>query len=176
MHEGPRAADLTHQNGPKAGEWMDLTHQNGPNASEQTTKQLFIETTKDAKSVIAEVEAMRQVAKKGIKQWTAWLRPDIFDDGSLNEQPMKKPRAFMDVGDVESMSKGCWGAAKWVLGQARTYCVNGYSPSAEVDEQPIMSKAPGNGGGDDGDLATGIANLVANLFGDPFDERGLNKL
>ena len=41
-------------------------------------------------------------------------RPDIFDDGSLSEQPFKKVKAFTDVGNIESMSKERWGAAKWV--------------------------------------------------------------
>ncbi|CAE7900938.1 unnamed protein product, partial [Symbiodinium necroappetens] len=49
-------------------------------------------------------------------------RPDIFDDGCLCEQPLKKVKAFTDVGNIESMSKERWGAAKWVRGQARTYC------------------------------------------------------
>ena len=33
------------------------------------------------------------------------FRPDIFDDGSLAEQPFKKVKAFTDVGNIESMSK-----------------------------------------------------------------------
>ena len=56
------------------------------------------------------------------------LRPDIFNDGTLSEQPFKKLKAFTDVGNVESMSKERWGAAKWVKGQPRLYCVNDFGP------------------------------------------------
>ena len=59
------------------------------------------------------------------------LRPDIFDDGTLPEQPFKKLKAFTDVGNIESMSKEQWGAVKWVKGQPRIYCVNDYDRKAE---------------------------------------------
>ena len=54
------------------------------------------------------------------------FRPDIFDDGTLSEQPFKKLKAFTDVGNSESMSKERWGAAKWVKGQLRIYCALSY--------------------------------------------------
>jgi len=44
------------------------------------------------------------------------FRPDIFDDGTFCEQQFKKIKAFTDVGNIESMSKERWGAAKWVKG------------------------------------------------------------
>lgn len=44
------------------------------------------------------------------------FRPDIFDDGTFCEQQFKKIKAFTDVGNIESMSKEWWGAAKWVKG------------------------------------------------------------
>jgi len=44
------------------------------------------------------------------------FRPDIFDDGTLSGQQFKKLKAFTDVGNVESMSKERWGAAKWMKG------------------------------------------------------------
>ena len=47
------------------------------------------------------------------------LRPDIFANGSLTEQPFKKIKAFTDVGNIEAMSKTRWGAAKRVWGQPR---------------------------------------------------------
>ena len=58
---------------------------------------------------------------------------DIFDDGSLSEQPFKKVKAFTDVGNVESMSKERWGA-KWVKGQPRIYCVNDFDSKKEPED------------------------------------------
>ena len=67
------------------------------------------------------------------------MRPDIFDDGSLCEQPFKKVKAFTDVGNIESMSKERWGAAKWVKGQTRIYCVNDFDVKAEPKlNQPLL--------------------------------------
>ena len=72
------------------------------------------------------------------------LRPDIFDDGTLPEQPFKKLKAFTDVGNIESMSKERWGAAKWVKGQPRIYCVNDYDRNAEPkNDLPILSHRQG---------------------------------
>ncbi|CAE7636266.1 unnamed protein product, partial [Symbiodinium necroappetens] len=66
-------------------------------------------------------------------------RPDIFDDGTLSEQPFKKVKAFTDVGNIESMSKERWGAAKWVKGQARIYCVNDFDVKSEPPlDQPLI--------------------------------------
>ena len=72
------------------------------------------------------------------------FRPDIFDDGSLCEQPFKKVKAFTDVGNIESMSKERWGAAKWVRGQPRIYCVNDFEPETEpAFDIPILAQREG---------------------------------
>ena len=39
-------------------------------------------------------------------------RPDIFDDGSLPEQPMRKLKSFCDVRNT-ILTKERWGAAKF---------------------------------------------------------------
>ena len=64
------------------------------------------------------------------------LRPDIFDDGTLPEQPFKKLKAVTDVGNIESMSKERWGAAKRVKGQPRIYCVNDYDAQGGAPKRP----------------------------------------
>ena len=75
------------------------------------------------------------------------FRPDIFDDGTCCEQQFKKIKAFTDVGNVESMSKERWGAAKWVKGHLRLYCVNGFDAAQEPkDDMPIMQKQSGQHG------------------------------
>lgn len=56
---------------------------------------------------------------------------DIFDDGDMSEQPVKKMKAFLDVGDLAAMSRERWGAAKWVQGQCRIACANQYDRDAE---------------------------------------------
>ena len=72
------------------------------------------------------------------------FRPDIFDDGSLCEQHFKKVKAFTDVGNIESMSKERWGAAKWVRGQPRIYCVNDFEPETEpAFDIPILAQREG---------------------------------
>ena len=73
---------------------------------------------------------------------------DIFDDGTCCcEQQFKKIKAFTDVGNIESMSKERWGAAKWVKGQLRLYCVNGFDAAQEPkDDMPIMQKQSGQHG------------------------------
>ena len=65
------------------------------------------------------------------------MRPDIFDEGSLCEQPFKKVKAFTDLGNIESMSKERWGAAKWVRGQSRIYCVNDF----DINTEPTLDQA-----------------------------------
>ena len=48
-------------------------------------------------------------------------------------------KAFTDVGNIESMSKERWGAAKWVRGQARIYCVNDFDIKSEPAlDQPLL--------------------------------------
>ena len=48
-------------------------------------------------------------------------------------------KAFTDVGNIESMSKDRWGAAKWVKGQARIYCVNDFDIKSEPAlDQPLL--------------------------------------
>ncbi|CAE7639351.1 unnamed protein product, partial [Symbiodinium sp. CCMP2456] len=83
---------------------------------------------------------IRRVGKTG----EVVFRPDIFDDGSLCEQPFKKVKAFTDVGNIESMSKERWGAAKWVRGQPRLYCVNDFEPETEpANDLPILAQRQG---------------------------------
>jgi hypothetical protein len=66
-------------------------------------------------------------------------RPNIFDDGSLREQPVRKTKSFCHVGNVEDMSMERWGAAKWVLNQLRIFCANEYDLSSEPkDERPLV--------------------------------------
>lgn len=75
------------------------------------------------------------------------FRPDIFDDGSFCEQQFKKIKAFTDVGNIEAMSKERWGAAKWVKGQLRMYCVNDFDAQREPkDDMPILQKRAGQHG------------------------------
>ncbi len=75
------------------------------------------------------------------------FRPDIFDDGTFCEQQFKKIKAFTDVGNIESMSKERWGAAKWVKGQLRLYCVNDFDAAREPkDDMPVMQKREGRQG------------------------------
>ena len=65
-------------------------------------------------------------------------RPDIYDDGSLIEQPMKKVKAFTDVGNIEAMVMARWTAAKWVIGQLRIWAVNDFDASKEpADKDPL---------------------------------------
>ena len=100
------------------------------------------------------------------------MRPDIFDDGTLSDQPFRKVKAFTDVGNIESMSKErqdvladvldtvglkhkdvrrcfllllCrWGAAKWAKGQTRIYCVNEFEENTEPKlDQPLIQQAAG---------------------------------
>eukprot|EP00438_Fugacium_kawagutii_P012958 Skav206848 [mRNA] locus=scaffold3577:158736:160658:- [translate_table: standard] len=72
------------------------------------------------------------------------FRPDIFDDGTFSEQQFKKIKAFTDVGNIESMSKERWGAAKWVKGQVRIYCVNDFDSNREPkDDLPVVQKREG---------------------------------
>ncbi|CAJ1444831.1 unnamed protein product [Effrenium voratum] len=57
-------------------------------------------------------------------------RPDIFDDGSLAEQPMRKLKGFCDVGNTV-LTKERWGAAKFPQGQLRLYMSNDIDLAAE---------------------------------------------
>eukprot|EP00439_Symbiodinium_sp_Y106_P085855 s62_g30.t1 len=100
------------------------------------------------------------------------MRPDLFADGTLSDQPFRKVKAFTDVGNIESMSKErqdvladvldtvvlkhkdvrrcfllllCrWGAAKWAKGQTRIYCVNEFEENTEPKlDQPLIQQAAG---------------------------------
>lgn len=72
------------------------------------------------------------------------FRPDIFDDGTLSEQQFKKLKAFTDVGNIESMSKERWGAAKWTKGQLCLYCVNDFVAATEPTVGvPVLAKQAG---------------------------------
>ena len=57
-------------------------------------------------------------------------RPDIFDDGTLPEQPLRKLKGFCDVGNTV-MTKERWGAAKFSQGQLRIYVSNDLDLSSE---------------------------------------------
>ena len=59
--------------------------------------------------------------------------PDLFDDGDLNGQPVKKLKAFLDVGEVEAMTRERWGAAKFVKSQLRIAVDNSFDDGAEPD-------------------------------------------
>ena len=62
----------------------------------------------------------------------------------MGEQPFKKAKAFTDVGNIESMSKERWSAAKWVRGQPRIYCVNDVEPETEpAFGIPILAQREG---------------------------------
>ena len=58
-------------------------------------------------------------------------RPDLFDDGTFQDQLIKKLKAFADVGLEEAMTKERWGAAKFVMQQLRVWCVNDFDANAE---------------------------------------------
>ena len=64
-------------------------------------------------------------------------RPDIFDDGSLPEQPMRKLKGFCDVGNTV-LTKERWGAAKFPQGQLRIYMSNNLDLDAEPSGQPLV--------------------------------------
>ena len=65
-------------------------------------------------------------------------RPDIFDDGSLPEQPMKKLKGFCDVGNTV-LTKERWGAAKFPQGQLRLYISNDLDLRAEPSRSRILT-------------------------------------
>lgn len=90
--------------------------------------------------------AFRQASELGFfrGQCGSIFRPDIFDDGTFSEQQFKKIKAFTDVGNIESMSEERWGAAKWVKGQLRMYCVNDFNAALEPkDDVPELQKRAG---------------------------------
>ena len=64
-------------------------------------------------------------------------RPDIFDDGSLPEQPMRKLKGFCDVGNTV-LTKERWGAAKFPQGQLRISMSNDLDLDAEPNGQPLV--------------------------------------
>ena len=59
-------------------------------------------------------------------------RPDIFDDGSLPEQPMRKLKGFCDIGNTV-LTKERWGAAKFPQGQFGIYVSNDLDLTAEPE-------------------------------------------
>ncbi|CAE7807297.1 unnamed protein product, partial [Symbiodinium sp. CCMP2456] len=72
------------------------------------------------------------------------MRPDIFDDGTLSDQPFRKVKAFTYVSNIESMPKERWGAAKWAKGQPRIYCVNEFEENTEPKfDQSLLQQAEG---------------------------------
>ena len=68
--------------------------------------------------------------------------PCIFDDGDIDDQPIRKMEAFLDVGDEETITKERWNAAKFVQGQLRVVCDNKYDPSKEpADSGPFRDNS-----------------------------------
>ena len=58
-------------------------------------------------------------------------QPFVLDDSDLNEQGVKKLKAFFDVGEEEAMTYQRWGASKFVRGQLRIACDNKYDEDAD---------------------------------------------
>ena len=57
-------------------------------------------------------------------------RPDIFDNGAIYEQPLRKLKGFCDVGNTV-LTKERWGASKFAQGQMRTCIGNELALEAE---------------------------------------------
>jgi hypothetical protein len=62
--------------------------------------------------------------------------PFIFDDGDVNELETRKLKAFLDVGEDETMTRERWGASKFVKNQLRGLADNTYDESAVPDYMP----------------------------------------
>ena len=60
--------------------------------------------------------------------------PALYDDGEIGNEPIKKKKAFSDVGDTETILKERWTAAKFVMHQLRVILDNQYDPSAEPED------------------------------------------
>ena len=60
--------------------------------------------------------------------------PALYDDGETGSEPIKKKKAFSDVGDTETILKERWTAAKFVMHQLRVILDNQYDPSAEPED------------------------------------------
>ena len=58
---------------------------------------------------------------------------DIVDDCDSDQLPIKKVKALLDVGQVETMSRERWNGVKWVQNQLRLLIDNKYDHSAEPD-------------------------------------------
>ena len=53
--------------------------------------------------------------------------------------------ACTDLGNVESMLKERWGAAKWMKGKLRIYCANDFDAGREpADDVPVLAKHAGH--------------------------------
>lgn len=55
--------------------------------------------------------------------------PALCDDGEIGGEPIKKKKAFSDVGDQETILKERWTAAKFVQHQLRVVLGNQYDPA-----------------------------------------------
>ena len=78
-------------------------------------------------------------------------RPDIFDDGSLPEQPMRKLKGFCDIG-ITVLTKERWGAAKFPQGRFRIYvsepeAIRGTSNVSHKDFMAMLEPAWMKGSG-----------------------------
>ncbi|CAE8687369.1 unnamed protein product [Polarella glacialis] len=60
--------------------------------------------------------------------------PALFDNGEIGNEPVKKKKAFSDVGDAETILKERWNAAKFVQHQLRIVLDNAYDPIYEPED------------------------------------------
>jgi len=65
------------------------------------------------------------------------FKPDMKDDGDLNNDNPRVLKAFFDVGLEEAVEKVRYGCAKWVQGQMR-----GAADNKILEEPSIVSRAP----------------------------------
>ena len=63
-------------------------------------------------------------------------RPSNFDDGDINEQPIKKMKTFTSITEEEAMTRERWGATKFALGEPRLATDNKLDPNMEPDVHP----------------------------------------
>eukprot|EP00973_Karenia_brevis_P005492 747805-Karenia_brevis.AAC.1 len=56
----------------------------------------------------------------------------------MNEIPVRKLKAFLDVGEEETLTRERWGASKFVKNQLRIITDNTYDPDAEPDLAPRL--------------------------------------
>ena len=67
------------------------------------------------------------------------LRPDIFDDGTLSDQPFRKVKAFTDVGNIESMSKEGWDACSSMMFRFDCGALRGQSLQSAAQREVLLT-------------------------------------